>query len=113
MQAGSAFDADQCGRTLASGFFFAHAEMVLQLHGLAEGVMSWAEGCACQEPVFEGMSESQRHSAMRSDAGDECNKGCCVQGLRAPDLACGDAVSTFDKVQVTRAAVLHMQSHQE
>ena len=107
---GSVFDAEQFGVTLASGFFFAYAEMVLQLHGLAEDIMSWTEGCACHEPVFKGRSESQRHSAMRSDAGDACSKGCCMQGLRAPDLACGDAVDTFVNLQASRAEVLQSQS---
>ena len=105
-----AVDLDLFSATLASFFFFAYAEMVLQVHGLAEDVMGWAESCTCHEPVFRGLTESQRHSALKSDAGEQCSKGCCMQGFRAPELACGDVSSTFSQLQATRSAVLHTQS---
>ena len=71
-----------------------------------EDITVWAESCCCHEHERRSCTWAKYRSALASEYFIPPNQSCCLQGLRAAELAAGAARTASAKIQDQNSAVV-------
>ena len=96
---------DKADLAMVSSKFWATAHMIYCICCGADTLASWCEGCPCHEEAVNQPTRWMREAKYRQIAGAAASqhRPCPVKGCRAPGVACGDHLATFDKIYTMEA----------
>lgn len=90
--------AQQFTKMLASNAWFLYARMVITLHSIARKLRGWSEGCVCHDFMRKNIKDrgSFWRRSLQKDFGVDWVSSCPLAGMRAPEMAAGAVLETFD-----------------
>ena len=109
-------DISSIDASIGSAFFWATADMLLELQEIIEEFRAWLESCPCHRSVLQGLSTTQQHTFLRRELGRSRSQqseadlflaqGCPMAGRNAPYLAAGEHKAFLRKLSDVAAEKL-------